>query len=256
ILTYFFKEIGYIAALISTPFLMFLYYFTKYIAINWKKSAKPKIIDTSFWKYGFFAGLAYVATLLLFDIDKILIGNLLQDPNQVRIYGYISLIPMSLLFLPRVLITTDFVYITENIMDKKYVLNYIKTYFLLFSILSIIIMILSFFLGKYLLFFLFGKEFVAFFTTFLTLIFGISGILIFRGLFGNLLSAIGKANLNFYIAIIAIFINIVSNRYFIPKYGILGAAITSSVLMWFTGILSAILFLTFYHKMLKKPSKF
>jgi O-antigen/teichoic acid export membrane protein len=254
ILSYFLKEIGYIIAIITTPLIVFLIYYFRYISIKWQSILKPNYVNRSFWRYGFFAGLAYVATILLFDIDNILIGNILKDPDKVTIYKYISLIPMSLLFLPRVLMTADFVYITENISDKKYILNYIKTYLLLFTIISILIFVFSVLFGKNLLFFLFGKEFVAFFTTFLTLIFGISGILIFRGLFGNLLSAIGKANLNFFIAIIAIVINIFSNKYFIPKYGILGASITSAILMWFTGVLSCILFFIYYRKMLKKST--
>ena len=254
LLSYFFKEIGYILAIIITPFLSFLYHFLTYIPFRSQAIKKPKFVNIAFWKYGVFAGLAYVAMLLLFEIDNILIGNILHDPSKVTLYRYLSLIPMSLLYLPRILNTADFVYITENINNKKYVFNYIKTYMRIFSVLSLVLIFGSFLLDKYILFFLFGKEFMAFHTTFSTLIIGISGILVFRGLFGNLLSSIGKANLNFVIAVIAIVINIFSNRYFIPKYGILGAAITSASLMWFTGILSCILFFYFYNRMLKKTN--
>ncbi len=254
ILSYLFQEIGYVISIIITPFITFLYYFIKYLKVNFKKIIKPKFVNFSFWRYGVFSGLAYVATLLLFEIDNILIGDILQNPDKVTIYNYISLIPMSLLFIPRVLITTDFVYFTENLEDKKYIFNYIKTYVSIFSVLSLVLIIGSFLLDKHILFFLFGKEFMAFHTTFSTLIIGISGILVFRGIFGNLLSAIGKANLNFVIAVIAIVINIISNSYFIPKYGILGAAITSAILMWFTGILSCIFFFYFYNRMLKKSN--
>ena len=78
---------------------------------------------------------------------------------------------------------------------------------------------------------------------------GISGIFMFRGLYGNLLSSIGKAHINYYIATIALLLNIVSNYYLIPKYGIRGAAITSALLMWFTGIASYVWFLYLYKKL-------
>jgi O-antigen/teichoic acid export membrane protein len=78
---------------------------------------------------------------------------------------------------------------------------------------------------------------------------GVSGILILRGLFGNLLSSIGKAHINFVITTIALALNIVLNYYFIPKYGILGAATTSAIIMWFTGVLSLLFFLYFYKKL-------
>jgi O-antigen/teichoic acid export membrane protein len=74
------------------------------------------------------------------------------------------------------------------------------------------------------------------------------GILLFRGLFGNLLSALGKAHMNLYITGIALGLNIGANLYLIPLYGIKGAAITSASIMWFTGILSAWLFMYLYKK--------
>ena len=77
---------------------------------------------------------------------------------------------------------------------------------------------------------------------------GVCGILILRGLFGNLLSSIGKAHLNFYITGTALILNIICNYYLIPALGIKGAAITSASLMWCTGIASAILFWIFYTK--------
>jgi O-antigen/teichoic acid export membrane protein len=63
-----------------------------------------------------------------------------------------------------------------------------------------------------------------------------------------LLSAMGKASINFWIAIIAILLNLVLNYMLIPKYGIFGAAITSATLMWITSILSVLLFYYYYKK--------
>jgi O-antigen/teichoic acid export membrane protein len=240
ILSYLYQEVGYICAIIFTPILIFAVFFK---SLNVKITAVKKlnIIDSAFWKYGFFASLSYVATLLLFEIDTILIGNLLNNTNEITYYKYISLIPFSLLFLPRVLLTTDFVNLTEHISDRLYIKNYIKSYLSIFVVISFFLLLLSFLFSNAILQF-FGPEYTNYKSTFLTLMFGITGILLARGLFGNLLSVIGKANLNFNIAIIAIVINVISNYYFIPKYGILGAAITSAVIMWFTGILSVILF--------------
>ncbi len=247
ILSYYYQEIGYIISIIFTPFLIFLI-FIKSLNINYKNNKKVlTFIDFSFWKYGFFAGLAYVTTLLLFEIDNILIGNLLINSKKITYYKYISLIPVSLLFFPRVLMATEFVYLTEKINDKTYINNFINNYYKIFISFSLIVFILSFlFIDIVLL--IFGKDYLQYKTTFLTLIFGVSGVLIFRGLFGELLSAIGKAHTNFVIAIMAIGINIISNYYFIPKYGILGAAITSSIIMWFTGIMTFVLFKYYYSK--------
>lgn len=250
ILSYFFKELGYAIALVLAPFLTALF-FIKRININFSLKQKIKITNLKFWKYGFFASLSNVVSQLLFVIDILLIGYLLADTEMVTNYRYISLIPFSLLFLPRVFMATDFVAFTENIFNKEYIYKYIKSYMLLFTILSVLMVGFSFCFGSKIIALL-DPNFTKYADTFLILMMGVAGIFIFRGLFGNLLSSIGKAHINYYIASIALFFNILSNYYLIPELGIKGAAITSAILMWFTGILSAITFRILYKKVLLK----
>ena len=245
-LSYLFHGMGYIIALIVSPVLTALFFIKK---LNVKLHIKNnlKITNLSFWKYGFFGGLSSVVTQLLILIDIILIGYLMDDPVAVTNYRYISIIPFSLLFLPRVFITTDFVTFTEKIHQKDYINRYIKNYMLFFGVVSILLLLFSYFFAEQILY-IFGVEYMDYADSFLILIMGIVGIYIFRGLFGNLLSSIGKIELNYYIISIAIVINVISNYYLIPLYGIKGAAITSAILMWFTGILSWLSFLYFFRK--------
>lgn len=245
-LSYLFQGMGYIIALIVSPVLTALFFIKK---LNVKLHIKNnlKITNLSFWKYGFFGGLSSVVTQLLILIDIILIGYLIDDPVAVTNYRYISIIPFSLLFLPRVFITTDFVTFTEKIHQKDYINRYIKNYMLFFGVVSILLLLFSYLFAEQILY-IFGVEYMDYADSFLILIMGIVGIYIFRGLFGNLLSSIGKIELNYYIISIAIVINIISNYYLIPLYGIKGAAITSAILMWFTGILSWLSFLYFFRK--------
>lgn len=246
IFSYFFKGKGYIFALILTPTLTAILFLRK-LKINYSTNVKLKITNFSFWKYGFYSGLTSVVTNLLVVVDILLIGYLMKDPEMVTFYKYISIIPLSLLFIPQVFIATDFVYFTENIKDKNYIFKYIKSYMSLFSLISVAICLFVFLFAKEILT-LFNTDFVQYADSFLILIIGTSGILIFRGLFGNLLCSIGKIEVNSYIIIIALAINVFSNFYLIPLYGIKGAAITSAILMWFTGIFSCIWFLSVYKK--------
>ena len=250
LLSYFFQEMGYAIALLITPLLTSLL-FIKKLNIDFTSKIKLTITNFSFWKYGFFASLSNVVTQLLFVIDILLIGYLLEDTEMITNYRYISLIPFSLLFLPRVFIATDFVAFTEKIYDRKYIINYIKSYMMFFSIISCLLLLFCFFFAKQILAVL-DQSFIQFTDTFLILMFGIVGIYIFRGLFGNLLSSIGKAHINYYIASFALAINILTNFYLIPEYGIKGAAITTAVLMWLTGIASLIWFWNLYKKLLLK----
>ncbi len=246
VLSYFLQEMGYITALITAPTLSILL-FIKELKTNNKTYKKPTFINLEFWKYGIFGGLSNVATTLLFAIDILLIGNLLKDTEQITVYKYVSLIPFSMLFLPRVFITTDFVSFTEKITDQKFIKNYIKNYLILFSLISFLFVAISYLFSKQLLSF-FDISFIHYTDSFMILSIGICGILILRGLFGNLLSSIGAVKANFYITVVALIINYITNSKLIPLYGITGAAITSALLMWFTGVLSMILFVLKYRK--------
>lgn len=239
-LTLYLEGLGYVIALISAPLLSAML-LVKKLKITFYFKSDLTITNLDFWKYGFFGGLSNVVTQLLFIIDIILIGELMSDPLLVTQYKYISIIPFSLLFLPRIFIAADFVNFTEKINQKEYIKKYIKSYMLFFSFLSIIIFSLSYVFSDSILL-IFGKQYVKYSDSFLILIFGVTGIFILRGLFGNLLSSIGKMSVNYYIVSAALIINIISNYYLISRYGIKGAAITSCILMWFTGILSWICF--------------
>lgn len=245
-LSYFFEEFGYVFALILTPIITVLL-FQDSLKIKLKKQRKLEIINKEFWKYGFFGGLSNMASILLFTIDLILVGLLLDSPEKVTIYRYISIIPFSILFLPRVFMTTDFVAFTEKINDRKYIKRYIKSYLYLFTSISILFVLFFYIFDTHILE-IFDKEFMVYSKSFLVLNIGVCGVLIFRGLFGNLLSAIGKIKVNYYITIVALVGNIVLNYWLIPKLDILGACLTSAILMWFTGLSSYLCFFYFYFK--------
>jgi len=249
ILSYFYKELGYTLALIIAPFITFLWFF-KALKINFKSVKKPIPLDFTFLKYGFFAGLANVTTQLLFAVDILLIGSILNDSSLVTAYKYVSIIPFSLLFLPGILLTTDFVNLTERIFNKTYIKNYSKNYSVFFVLFSVGVAIIFYPFSGFILN-LFDSEYTQYTSAFLVLTAGVFGILIFRGLYGNLLSALGKAQVNYWIALVALLINIPANYYLIPKYGILGAAITSSVLMWFSSLATLIIFKILHKKALK-----
>ena len=253
VLSYYLKEQGYAIALIITPLLAFVY-FIKDIDFKWFHKKYFNFIDFSFWRYGFFASMSNVTTILLVSVDILLIGYLMTDMKMVTTFKYISIIPYSILFLPRAFMSTDFVIFTEKITDKEFIYDYIKNYILLFSIIGIGFLMIILLFGKFILS-IFDQEYIIYFSTLVVLSIGIIGILILRGLFGNLLSSIGKSHISFIIILIAIILNLVSNYFLIPIYGIFGAAITSAFLMWFTGILCMVFFFYYFDKFIKSLQK-
>lgn len=247
-LSFLYEELGYAIALILAPLIAFLFFIGK-LNINWTNKIHFDFIDFQFWKYGFFASMANVTTTLLVTIDIILIGHLMGSMEMVTAFKYVSLIPYSFIFLSRVVMITDFVEFTEKLNDKKYIQGYIKNYMLIFSFISVGLLTFIYFFGTFLLA-LFDPSYTKYFPTLMILTIGISGILIIRGVFGNLLSSIGKAHINFIITSFAVLLNIIFNYYLIPIYGIHGAAITSAILMWLTGLLCMGAFYYHYQKKL------
>lgn len=253
LLSFLFEEKGYTIALII-PAVITSLIFIKKLKPSFSKIPKPQIATQEFWKYGFFASLTSVVSQLLIAIDILVIGSLILDTTAVTTYRFISIIPLSLLFLPQAVMNTDFVKLTENIFDKNNTHTYIKNYISLFSIISICGLFISWFFSKEILSF-FDENFIQFDTSFFILMLGTSSILMFRGLFGNLLCSIGKVNTNLYISSIAILLNCCGNFYLIPIYGIKGAAITSASIMWFTSLTSTFAFFYLYQSFLKKTKK-
>lgn len=248
VLSYYWNTRGYAISFVVTPLLTTLIFYRLLLTPR-KNETKLEYINWEFWKYGIFGGLSNVVTLLLFALDIILIGSILNNPEMVTIYRYISLIPLSLLFLPRVFINTDFVAFTEKIKDVQYIKTYAKGYLTLFAVVSASICIFFYVFGTYILE-LFDPNFTSYSDSLMILTFGICGILILRGLYGNLLSSIGQVKMNFYITSVAIIINYFTNLSLIPELGIKGAAITSACLMWLTGLASAVAFYLLYKKYL------
>lgn len=253
ILSYTLEEFGYALALVLTPLITAILSFKK-LEIKWKPTVRLDFITISFWRYGFFASLSNVTTSLLVAIDLILIGTLMHNMEQVTAFKYVSLVPFSVIFLSQAMITTDFVDFTEKISSKKYINSYIKNYMKLFFLISLLFIAFITVFGKIILN-LFDSSYIVHYDSLLVLSIGVTGILIIRGVFGNLLSSIGKAHINFVITSLALIINYFSNSYLIPKWGLFGASITTASLMWLTSIMCAVGFYYYYKKENKKFKK-
>ena len=230
---------GYAWAFVLSPLLAALIWFPSLgvsLSSLWSLS-KRKLLTAEIWRYGLFTSLGNVATQLLFVVDVLLIGVLLQNPEKVTAYKYLSLIPFSALFLSQIYMRAHFVELSKEMNNRGFILRFVKRYHLLFVLLYATFFSICFVLRKPLLVF-FDPSFVVFVDVFLVLCIGVGGVFVLRGLYGNLLSAMGKSQWNFYIGLFSLLVNLLFNYLLIPTYGILGAAITSAVVMWLSGGLS------------------
>ena len=199
-----------------------------------------------FWKHSLYISFGnFIAQLLLFT-DIFMIGNMLKDPESVALYKTSSFIPFSLLFLPGVFATTDYVNISRYSKQKKYLIKYLKGYFKLFAIISIVTWMIFWFGSEYIIS-IFGKEYAEGALIMQVFGIGIVGAFLFRTPIGNMLVALGWSKHNFILSTVMFVFNLLGNYFMIQKFGLLGAAITTSSIIWLYGV-SAFFMLFVYIK--------
>ena len=242
ILTYFYGGYGYLISLIISPLLISIYIIIRYgMFTKIEKNDYSKAYKKSLWSYGFFTSLGGLTSQLIFSIDILTIGYLMHDPKDIAYYKAASLIPFALLFIPAGVMKTDLVKLTQNYKNKAYLKKYVANYMKLFTLISIVLAALLTLFSKQLMS-LFGAEYVQGADLIPVFGIGIIGAFVFRGLFGNLLDAIGWAKTSASISICILIIDVILNYFLIEKYGIIGAAYSTSLLLWIAGIVAYVAF--------------
>lgn len=240
--------VGYAWAIVIAPLIGSIMFFFKLPIplrrLSWSNKAKHE----GFWKYGFFAGLGAMTSQLLYTIDIVILGNLQSDPSVVAQYKVASIIPLSLLLIPLAFINTDYVKIAANARNASYLKYYVSYYLQVFLIVSVLLGGLLYLSSTFVLGTLFGDEYTGGASLFQIFSVGLIGGILFRIPFGNILSALGKANWNSTIAVFVLIINVILDYFFIKWYGALGAAMATASIIWLSGLLS---FSAFYYYLKK-----
>ncbi|GEM_PF-475692 len=275
---YFLKETGYAMAMALAPLIVGIYYFRKLKIPSFPNGKLDKQKVNKFWRYGIFVSLGAVAAQLLYAVDILTIGNFLPPlsaeelnelkttgqgilsntgelelnaqlnhvSKQIAIYKICSIIPLATFVLPLAIVTTDFVHIAEKKADKAFLKSYIKNLWKVLIPASLLIAgILHF--GSTQILMLFdlwsnqpkyaGNE-----TLISVFSLGVIGAFILRVPFGNLLSALGRADWNSYISFAMLGINVVLNYLLVSMYGIIGAAWATTIIIWVSGVVSYLVF--------------
>ena len=245
-----FSGYGYAVSSVITPLIVFILF---YIRLGKKRlyfgNASLDLDKKKFWFYGFNVGLGSIAGQILYSLDIFLIGLLLADSRTIALYKVATIIPYNLIFIPISFMMTDFVLIAENFKNIYFLKKQAKKYIIIFSVLVIVILIPIYLFSKPLIKIIFGNNYENSYQIARVLIIGIAGGFVFRIPFGNILGAVGKAHWNVFNAYCMLFINILLDYFFIIKYGAIGAAYATSIIMWASGIVSFSMFLLYVKKL-------
>ena len=192
-----FGGLGYIISLVSIPFLVGLFFLFRLKLHQYKGIKKQSNYNTKqLLKYGLYMSIGGVLSQLLYAVDMLMIGNILQNPELLAQYKTSSIIPFNLLILPLAMMTTDFVQLSRA---SEYNPSYLKTYYLnylkLFSGISLTLVVFFYF-GSSTILKIFGKDYYEYPELMFIFSIGIAGGLLFRVPMGNMLSAIGWPKVN------------------------------------------------------------
>jgi O-antigen/teichoic acid export membrane protein len=234
---------GYVIAYTTVPIIvamaMFIFANKQYkifpVPIIKKINIKPLI------NYGIWVGLGTIASQFVIMMDTIMVGNIIADSSQLALYKVATILPMNLLALPIVLLTTDYVYIAEKYNDKVFLKNYYMKYLKLFLVIVIAILA-GWFIFDDLIIKLFGSGYEGVKPLISVLFIMLAGSFLFRIPLGNIIAAVGKSKWNGISNIFLVVVNFTLNSLLIPRYGLMGAAISSVISIWFSGLIDIILF--------------
>ena len=177
--------------------------------------------------------------------DVFLLGRLANDPSIVADYKVAYTIPGSISIISTALGVFVAPYFVQNEKDKDWVKrNFVKT--MILNILSIfIIACMIIVLSRYIILIIYGEKYIGIVRLMQILLvasFVNAGV---RYPCANILAAMGKVKYNMCVSVVGIIVQISLNLYLIPKYGSIGAAITS-ILVY--GVMATVLIIIFIRK--------
>lgn len=178
---------------------------------------------------------------LLYLLDVFVLGIVAADQAVLASYKVATTIPSALVFIPSSLVIYIYPYFAEHKDDGNWCLKIYKKVVLGIGAFNLFISLLLFFLSKYIIIWIFGKQYIDAIPVFriLALNYFFSGT--FRIISGNLLVTQRCLIFNLFVAIMSGIINVICDFYFISWWGSIGAALATLVVVLFSSVLS-----TFY----------
>ncbi|HEX3013200.1 MAG TPA: flippase [Methanobacterium sp.] len=179
--------------------------------------------------FGFYVVLANSIGMINTQIDSLMIGHFMAE-SEVGYYAVAIIFMQGVILLPQAIQSVTNPSISAYYRKREYekIQKLIKNTMLkTFAAVICISIILAIF-GKYFICIIFTEEFLPAYTPMIILLIGYS-ICAPIGSVGTTLSSVGKVELLFKITTLAALMNTLLNFILIPKYGINGAAVATSI---------------------------
>jgi len=247
ILSILFSGKGYAFSIVLAPLFSFLY-FSKRIFID--SHNKSNILVAGYWSYGIYTGLGMIANQMIISLAPVIPGYLSASAKEIALLRVATIIPMNLLILPLIVLTTDFVHLSKNYKNANLLRNYYINFLKTFSMICFFPFLLLFVFNKQIIVILFGNAYEG--CSYMSLILNISILFsfLFRIPLGNIIAAVGKANWNVVHTLFWIIVFIPTCIWVYPIWGVNGIASVIAGIFIVSGFFSILIF-SYYLKMLK-----
>lgn len=191
-------------------------------------------------KLSFISMLNNSASIIMQNIDGLLLGLLLTDSNVVASYKVATYIPTGLAFLPQMLVVYIYPFFASHRSEKTWLREKYKNILLIFGSINLIITILTISLSGIIIPLVFGKQYddaiVPLNILMVTYFFNAT----FRNISGNLLASQRKVKANLLFGIVGIIVNILADILLIPSLGATGAALATFCVVFSVALISTI----------------
>lgn len=209
-----------------------------------KSILKKKYANLTEWntivKISFISMLNNSASIIMQNIDGILLGILLNNSNLIASYKVATYIPSGLAFLPQVLVIYIYPMFVSHINDKKWLLGKYKKLIFIFGSINLFITLFVIGLSGFIVPFLFGHQYEDSINPLNILMVTYFFNATFRNISGNLLASQRRFKANFIFGIIGIAINVVGDIILIPIFGLNGAAFATFAVVFCVAIMSSL----------------
>lgn len=226
--TYLWKFYGYLFAIAIIPYLS-LFWLKKEIFSTKKSEPENK---KELWRFGIFTAATSVISETLFALDILLLGFFMNE-NAVANYKVAILLPSNIPFLAISFMQSDYPLLSKNYKNKTFLISYIKNYYKIFIPICIAILVFFYFLKDILIKVFFGENYIGNDNLMMVLLIGFTFGMLSRNLFGNLLPAVGKIEINTWVSLISLILLTVVSYFLVSSFGVLGMGISLvSMIIW------------------------
>ncbi|MDR2207187.1 MAG: oligosaccharide flippase family protein [Flavobacteriaceae bacterium] len=246
LLTYFFGLKGYLVAVAASPFISMFWY--KHFKNNFSPRKIFNFNKKELWSYALHSSGTALLSDALFSADILLLSFLMNE-TAVAHYKVAILIPANITFLSLTFMQSDFPILAKNYKNKMFLKHYISNYYKLFIPICILIFGIGFFFGKEILHLFFKEQYADNSFIFSILLAAFCANMLFRNLYGNLLSAVGLMKNNTTVSVFTLLVLSALSFLLVPNFGLKGMAISMASALTFSGFILMFYFLVYLKRL-------